>query len=414
MTFEHARAIADAILYEGYVLYPYRASSKKNQWRWQFGLLAPRTWSEAGGCEPWLMQTECLLETTSREGPVRIHGSVRGLRVQRRIEVAGGGGGAGTWDEGVEVEVPFDVSFAARGSESSPRVLDVSLPGAHTASEGYVRDLAPLALRITLAVEAMGSERGVVRLRVRVENQTQLADPGVSRDAVLPTALAGVHALLAAEGAQFVSSIDPPPALAEASRACVNKGSFPVLAGPAGARDVMLASPIILYDHPAIAPESPGDLCDGTEIDEILTLRTSTLTDEEKREARLTDARAAAIVDRIDAMPSHVLQNMHGARRDPAPAPAARPHPRITKGARVRLRPRRRADAQDMFLVGRIATVEQVKEDVDGRSHIAVTVDDDPASDIHRWYGRFLYFAPDEVELVVEGAETTPAREVRP
>lgn len=406
MTFEHARAIADAILYEGYVLYPYRASSKKNQWRWQFGLLAPRTWSEAGGCEPWLMQTECLLEAASADEPVRVHGSVRALRVQRRVATDSEASTA-AWDEGVEVELPFDVSFTATGNANEPRVLNVALAGAHTESDGYVRDLLPLDVRITLAVEAVAPERGVMRLHVRVENQTTLEDARASRDAVLPLALAGVHVLLATEGAQLVSSIDPPPSLAEASRACVNKGSFPVLAGPGGSRDVVLASPIILYDHPAIAPESPGDLCDGTEIDEILTLRTSTLTDEEKREARLTDARAAAIVDRIDAMPSHVLQKMHGARRDPSPRPC------ITKGARVRLRPRRRADAQDMFLVGRIATVEQVKEDVDGRSHIAVTVDDDPASDIHRWYGRFLYFAPDEVELV-EASAPAAAREVQP
>ena len=46
-----------------------------------------------------------------------------------------------------------------------------------------------------------------------------------------------------------------------------------MLVGEEGERDTMLSSPIILYDYPQIAPESPGSLFDGTEIDEILSLR---------------------------------------------------------------------------------------------------------------------------------------------
>jgi hypothetical protein len=397
MTFEHARAIADAILYEGYVLYPYRASSKKNQWRWQFGLLAPRAWSEAGGCEPWLMQTECLLETSDPGATRGIQGSVRALRVQRRSETADDRGAA-TWDEGVEVEIPFTL---APDGEATTRELAIELPRERSEAPGLVRDLAALSLRIELAFDDLPAARGISRLRVRVENHTPFRAEA-TRDEVLPAAIAGVHVLLAAEGARFLSSVDPPGWLADASRACVNKGAFPVLAGARGGRDVMLASPIILYDHPAIAPESPGDLCDATEIDEILTLRTITLTDDEKRQARLTDARAAAIVDRVEGMPAPLLERLHGARRDVLQGEA------FVRGSRVRLRPRRRADAQDMFLAGRIATVEEVKEDVDGHAHVAVTVDDDPATELHRWYGRFLYFAPDEVELVGAPNEAEP------
>ncbi len=72
---------------------------------------------------------------------------------------------------------------------------------------------------------------------------------------------------------------------------------------------------IILEDHPAIAPESPGALYDATEIDEILALRTAALTDEEKREARGTDDRAAAVIDLADTMPPEVLERLHGAVR---------------------------------------------------------------------------------------------------
>jgi hypothetical protein len=75
------------------------------------------------------------------------------------------------------------------------------------------------------------------------------------------------------------------------------------------------------------------------------------------------------------------------------------------RGSRVLLRPAVRGrDAQDMFLRERLATVQAVLFDVDGSTHLAVTLDDDPAADLHQWYGRYLYFAPDEVELIEEEA----------
>ena len=86
----------------------------------------------------------------------------------------------------------------------------------------------------------------------------------------------------------------------------------------------MLSSPIILYDHPEVAPGSPGDLYDATEIDEILALRVLTLTEEEKSEARGTDPRAAAIIDRCDEMPPEVWDRLHGAVRTLGPG-----HPAI-------------------------------------------------------------------------------------
>jgi hypothetical protein len=58
----------------------------------------------------------------------------------------------------------------------------------------------------------------------------------------------------------------------------------------------------------------------------------------------------------------------------------------------------RRADAQDLFLIGRMARVEAVLFDVDGHVHLALVPEDDPAAEMQRNHGRFLYFAPDEVE----------------
>jgi len=202
-----------------------------------------------------------------------------------------------------------------------------------------------------------------------------------------------------------------------------------VLVGEGGEHDVVLSSPIILDDYAQIAPESPGDLCDATEIDEILTLRTMTLTDDEKREARATDARAAAIIDRVDAIPREILERLHGTIRDLRAAAPGRDEPaelpwwnpgadasidpekdsieiagaRIAKGSRVRLCPGARgADAQDMFLAGRTAIVEGVFLDVEDKRYLAVTLEDDPAADFHQRHGRFFYFAPDELEPLEE------------
>ncbi len=256
---------------------------------------------------------------------------------------------------------------------------------------------------------------------------------------------------------------DPPEWAAAEVAACQNIGTWPVLAGPDGCTDLMLSSPVILYDHPEVAAESAGDLFDATEIDEILTLRTMTLTDAEKRQARATDSRAADLLDRLDDMPPQMLERMHGAirylRSAPAgaaafatlpepddgidwPAPevprddvAARPAVpwwdpgsdatvspetdhvlidgiRVSRNSRVRMQPgSRRADAQDLFLAGREAIVEAVLFDVDGQVHLAVTPVDDPAADLQRNHGRFLYFAPDEVQPLSQSPTATELAE---
>ncbi len=413
--FDRARAIADALLLEGYVLYPYRASSKKNQFRFAFGVLAPRAWSEAGGCEAWWMETQCL---ALGDAP-RIEGVLRFLRVVRRtVEEAHDGEyravsalDAGQlripWDEGEVCEIPFGpfelgaaelgaaelgAAELARSFVLEPAREEEPAPDAHGALVGRV-------------VRARSRVEGVVRVRaerieqvwrisVRVENLGEHA-PGASRDAVLPASCVSTHLMLAIDRGSFASLLDPPEHAREAASACASVRCHPVLAGPEGTRDLVLASPIILYDHPQIAPESPGDFFDASEIDELLALRTATLTEDEKREVRATDPRAAAIVDRVEALPPEAMARLHGAIRDRDDAPA---HP-YRPGGRVRLKPGcRRTDAQDLLYVGCVATIEAVMKDVDGRDYLAVTIDDDPAAELHRWYGRFHSYYPDEVE----------------
>ncbi|MEJ7583327.1 MAG: hypothetical protein WKF43_04405 [Acidimicrobiales bacterium] len=437
--FERARQVADAVLYEGYVLYPYRASAAKNQVRWQFGVLAPRRYSEADGSEHWSMQTECIVEFGLA---ARVDVKIRYLQVQTRtVEEAVDGAFTpvaalevegrlwASWDEAIEHELDITgFDLASPGSHEVPISLQAGREIEDLGPAGrIVRERCPVEGVVRVESEHCPGPYPLTKVRVTVENVTDWCELATPRDEVMRRALVGVHTLLHADDASFLSMIDPPEFAKAVTGACDNVRTFPVLIGDEGDQTTVLSSPIILYDHPEIAPESPGDLCDATEIDEILSLRVLTLTDEEKREARSTDPRAAAIIDRVDDFPPEVYERLHGAVRqlrtlpeEPdvlpwwEPAVDAEVNPwedtiriglvDVGKGTKVRLQPGqhagRRTDAQDLFLVGLTATVEGVFFDVDGEQHVAVVLDDDPAADLHQWHGRYMYFHPDEIEPV--------------
>ncbi|MBL1108561.1 hypothetical protein JK361_28915 [Streptomyces sp. 5-8] len=463
-------AVADAVLYEGYLLYPYRRSSAKNRVRWQFGVLLPRNWVEreepvapglSGSADSWYQQTECLLRVHHAEASVRVR--VRYLQLQhKQVEAADADGGHRpveslrtadgitrlSFEEAVprETELVLTLEELLRGSTTAVGAPAGAEYEPLPAGAGRtVRRRREVRAVTTAVAEPLAPE--LYRLRVRTENSGEAPDPEAPRGAVLGQALLATHTLLAGDGVDFVSLIDPPAGLTEHVRGCRNAFTFPVLGGEppkSGGEDgasgaFLLSAPIILPDHPQVAPESPGDLHDAAEIDEILTLRTMLLTDEEKAEARATDPRAAEIVDRADTMPPEVFARLHGTIRSLAPAPApASGRPAwwqeggddgltpttdtvlvggvpVGGGSRVRLCPRGRgADAQDMFLDGRSAQVAAVFHDVDGSVHLAVTVDDDPAAELHGWYGRFHYFRPDEVEPLGVADAPDPLRPPRP
>ena len=434
--FAAAKAVADAVLYEGYVLYPYRASSRKNQLRWQFGVLVPHAVAQRDPSERSSMRTEVLVEP-GREPVLDVR--IRCLHVQQRtVEVAGANVESLTvdgallvpWDEAVDYE--FDVRDIALDTKSDAnREVTFELPSADegelVGTDGrVVRRREAVQGVVRIAAAKAGDRAGRLKVSIEVANVTDWCDPDAARDEVVRHSLVSVHTLLAIRDGAFVSSFDPPDDATEALAACKNDGTFPVLIGDEGSADVVLSSPIILYDYPAIAPESQGDLYDSTEIDEILALRILTLTDDEKAEARATDARAAAIIDRCDNAPPEVWDRLHGAVRslqapppgdavpwwDPGVDSAVDPWTdtvwvggaEVKKGTRVVLRPSRRADAHDLFLADQTATVAGVFHDVDGEQHVAVTLDNDPANDLFEWQGRYLYFFPDEIEPVREQA----------
>jgi hydrogenase maturation protease len=266
---------------------------------------------------------------------------------------------------------------------------------------------------------------GLTKVTVRLFNYTPVPHSELdNREGVSMRTFASTHIILTAEGGELISSIDPPAELQSAVTACKNVGVWPVLVGDAERRerDMILASPIILYDYPIIAPESAGPLFDGTEIDEILTLRILTMTDEERREMRHVDEHARRLLERVESLSEDRLLRMHGTMRPPEPgAPiefddffgASTPLKGASVGGiylqagdRVRLRPKARADVIDMALSGRTALIEAVEEDLEKRVHLAVVVEDDPGKDLGllRQPGHRFFYGLDEVEPLTEGA----------
>jgi hypothetical protein len=350
MNTERIDAIANAVLYEGYLLYPYRPSSVKNRQRFNFGVLYPQSYSEAQtGSDAWSMQTECLVQTgseTSIEVKVRflklvsrstwklsdparqpartgVYEAVPTLEVDGKVFAS--------WQEAIECEVsmptcnpdslstaPLEWKFALPAKDETEllRNTDGRLVGLLARRQE--------AICGTIESSALPGADGICKLQVRVKNLTSF-DVGaevedearqVGRDSGLMRSLVSAHILLGVSNGQFVSLLEPPENLSQLAASCQNIGIWPVLVGEEGQRDTMLASPIILYDYPQIAPESPGDLFDGTEIDEILALRIMTMTEDEKAEMRNIDTRARKILERTETLPMEQWTKLHGTLRE--------------------------------------------------------------------------------------------------
>jgi len=340
--------LVNAVLYEGYILYPYRPSAVKNRQRFNFGALCPESYSLAQrGTDAWRMQTECLvlggrratLDVRARflhllarqvgELTTPLHelgeGTEPDFQIVEKLEV--GDQLFQTWEEAVERDVSLP-NLNLHDLVGETRRLTFAFPSARDLEPlrdesgkivaVIVRKQEPIEGMIEVAAERAADN--LFKVSVRILNCTRLEDAQTkSRDDALMQSLVSTHTILSVREGEFVSLLDPPDALRDKAAACQNIGTWPVLVGEANERDCLLSSPIILYDYPQIAQESAGDLFDGTEIDEILTLRILTLTDEEKRAMRGVDARARQILERTESLPVEQMMKMHGAMRSLRP-----------------------------------------------------------------------------------------------
>jgi hypothetical protein len=345
--------IANAVLYEGYMLYPYRPSSVKNRQRWNFGVVYPRAYSELqNGTDNWFMQTECLasgssstelsvkvrflqavartigeVKTPLDELPVSIDkGDDPDFQIVATLQV--GDQILQTWQEAIEREIVLP-SFRLADLLASGHSTVLDFPSGRELEPVRSADarVAAVIVRtkdcVTGKVEVIAEcvEDGLFKITVRISNVTSTVIPSSAiRDAALMQSLLSAHTILSIDKGEFVSSIDPPAELKGVASECKNVGTWPVLIGEEGQRDCMLSSPIILYDYPQIAPESPGNLFDGTEIDEILALRILTLTEDEKQEMRHADERSREILERTESMPAEHFMKLHGVLRGMRPA----------------------------------------------------------------------------------------------
>jgi hypothetical protein len=430
MNIESIDPIVRALLYEGYLLYPYRSSALKNKQRWNFGAIYP---SEGENNDQSLMRTECIV---SGDSIALIEIKVRFLQlISRQVEKlndpsAGPDGYSEvvevletadqvyrTWEEAAEREICLQPAKLSDLVEK-PAIIQLHLKSEthkqpiHDPSQNMIGMVlrSQAGLDAALEVSAYCLEPGIFKIRTEIQNKTNISAGSADQEKIRRTLLS-THTILHVVNGEFVSLLDPPEEMRSFAEQCENRRTWPVLAGNSPRRDLLLSSPIILYDYPQIAPESAGDLFDGTEIDEILLLRIMTMTDEEKRQMKGLDERAQLILDRTEAISNDHFMQLHGAQRKPPGNKSVERSIQISgvecrAGDRVRLCPLKNADIFDLALKGRTARIQSIEHDFDGKFHLAVVLDDDPGRDLgeQKFPGHRFFFTPDELEPVTDAS----------
>jgi hypothetical protein len=380
--------LIDSLLFEGYALYPYTATSTKNSTPTPFGIVYPPVYAATLTSTYDHLELRCVLEAPSAAA--------------------------------LSAEVRF---LAPDGEGHEAKAQKVALTGAMVGALAVtpaVKELQvgdgtgapPLALRLSLGAEEL--EPGAYEVVFRVDNRT-LVSSGLDRAGALARSLLSTLPIVKVTGGRFISVLE---------RSCRSVNTFPILATEAD--DAMVGAAIVLPDHPEIAPESRGGLFDSTEIEEALLLHVHVLTDAEREEIeREDDPTVREMVARAAATTPEEIIALHGrvTVRDPAPErdrvslEPPSPPPGLAdptqgedaaeadgksfrRGGKVVIRPGPDADLHARMLDGRTATIERIFIDYDGKPHLGVTIDGDPGQELMRDTGRLLFFFAPEVEVV--------------
>jgi hypothetical protein len=373
--------LVDSLLWEGYALYPYTPTATKNATPTPFGIVYPPVYAATLASTYDHLELRCVLEAPPD--------AVLGAEVRFLAP-----GGERHQADARRIDLP-SAMVGALAREPARKRASVTCAG----------QSPPLAVELTLRASELGD--GGYEVILRVANAT-LVSSGLDRAGALARSLLSTHPIVRVQGGRFVSPLERP---------CQSTNTFPVLASPAD--DVVLGAAIVLPDHPEIAPESRGGLFDCTEIEEALLLHVQALSDAEREEIERQDPAVRQMIARAAAATPEEIIALHGrvTVRDPhTTEPPAEP-PGLTdprageeiadvggvtfrRGAAVVIRPRPDADLHARMLDGRSATIERIFTDYDGRTHLGVTIDDDPGQELMRETGRYLFFFAEEVEVM--------------
>jgi hypothetical protein len=353
------------LLYEGYALYPYTPDATKNATPTPFGIVYPPAYAHD---TPGTFDKLRMQGIARADGDAVLSGEVRFLQ------------GAGERHQAV----PRRLDAPAR------TLMDL-------AAEPHVEPFEHDGLhgRVRMSADDLGEGRW--RVMLCVHNTTPVAE-GLDRAGALAASLLSTHPVLTLDGGRFVSPLEVQDA--------ESVNTFPVLATDAD--DALLGAAIVLPDHPRLAPESRGNLFDGTEIEEALLLHVLALSDDEREAIAAQDPAVRDMVARAAAATPDDILALHGRTvlSDPPSPHAEPPGEREVEvdgvtyrlGDKVVLRLEHRSDPYDQILNGRIATVERIYFDYDDKLYFGVTVDDDPGQELMRETGRYLFFFTGELE----------------
>lgn len=374
--------LVDSLLFEGYALYPYTPGATKNATPTPFGIVYPPVYAETLSSAFDHLDLICTVFAPAdavlrAEVQFLVSGGERHQAQQQRLELPAGMVGA----------------LAVDAAEKQARIEPPDGP--------------PLIVWTQLSARLL--EEHSYELTFRIENRTVVSS-GLDRAGALHRSLLSTHPILRVNGGRFLSPLD---------RAYDSVNTFPVLATPDD--DAIVGAAFVLPDHPQIAPESKGSLFDSTEIEEALLLHVQVLSDEERGEIAEQDPAVAEMITRAAAATPDDILTLHGRvtlrdpeTNEPPTEPPGLLDPNVGEavadvdgktfrpGTKVVIRPAPDADLHARMLDGRTATIERIMTAYDGKTHLGVTIDDDPGQDLMRETGRLLYFFAPELE-VIEG-----------
>ena len=278
--------IADAILYEGYNLFPFRKSSLKNQKRFNFGIVSPKCWAENRTNNAFFQQTEVLIFSKDRDFNISM--KIRFLQVEDKKY---------DWQNVLPRSIEVNFNFA--------EILDTQ----HKKSFKFSSENNFRKIHGEIKTFATRIHKNLFKISLVLINKTESENS--SENQILPSSFISAHSILQIGKGKFISLRETQKEFESPAGTCKNIGVFPVLAGEKNKQNSVLSSPIILYDFPEVSENSFADFFDGTEIDELMVLSILALSDAEQEEIRKTDEKAAKILDKLDKIDARDLLKLH-------------------------------------------------------------------------------------------------------